>query len=499
MFCYTKKNLYFINLLKKLLLLSCSVYSFSKDICVQHHSQESEWMVEYLPISMKSSPMKIGLVGLFYHLIYKPFYVGIGTYGAIRGDKGGFFSLNLNGGVRIPIIQRLFYDMGLSIGGGGCRSKDGGGGFMITPHAGFGFDFKNFKVMTSYSYVNFPGGDSRSSQYSIRLSRSTTFETICSDHLSQNPLQLQGSHVYVMPLYQVYMKKKYALLNNKLSTKYAYLLGFEGGYFINARFFTLIRTTAIGIGDANGYMSVMPGLGYQYPLSNKLSAVATVLIGGAGGGDVDTGGGFMIEGDVGLSYEFTKNNSIRALIGYLKALGGAFKTPVATMGYHRRITFGGSEHPHFDHVQLFSLTIQNKTFMAPQRTDQRNGSIQLLDIHLDQQFYQKLYLTYQGAFAYRGEFTAGLATGMIGIGIRQNIHKKASIFAQGLLGVAGGGGLDVKGGLLHQYEAGALYHISPHTSLSASIGRVMSFKGKLNATTLGLGFVYHFKKGILHD
>lgn len=443
--------------------------------------------------------MKIGLVGLFYHLIYKPFYIGIGTYGAVRGDKGGFFSLNLNGGIRIPIVQGLFYDMGMSIGGGGCRSKDGGGGFMFTPHAGFGYDFKNFKVMASYSYVNFPGGDSRSSQYSIRLSRPTNFETVCEDHPTPKPTHIQGSHIYVMPLCQIYMKKNYALLNHNTSKKYAYLLGFEGGYFINSNLFTLIRTTAIGVGDANGYMSVMPGIGYQYPLSNKLSAVATILIGGAGGGDVDTGGGLMVEGDIGLSCELSKNNSIRALIGYLKSLGGQFKAPVATLGYHRRISFGGTDHPNFDHVQSFALTIQNKTLMAPQRTDQRNGSIQLLDIHLDHQFYKQLYLTYQGAFAYRGQFTAGLATGMIGMGVRHHVHQKASIFAQGLLGVAGGGGLNVKGGLLHQYEAGALYHLSSHTSLSASIGRIMSFRGTLKATTLGLGFVYHFKKGVIRD
>ena len=93
---------------------------------------------EDIPVSATED---MGTMGVHYDV--KPFgnsdvYMGIGGYGALTGDRGGFFT----GGVTLgyhryiadDVIDGLAIDAGLFAGGGGGAGAFPGGGLMLRSH-----------------------------------------------------------------------------------------------------------------------------------------------------------------------------------------------------------------------------------------------------------------------------------------------------------------------------------------------------------------------------
>ena len=78
----------------------------------------------------------MGFSGIHYNLMLNEWaYAGVGIYGAISGERGGFFTLGINAGIKKYFSDKFYVDAGFHFGGGGgAAALDGGGandGFLL--------------------------------------------------------------------------------------------------------------------------------------------------------------------------------------------------------------------------------------------------------------------------------------------------------------------------------------------------------------------------------
>ena len=74
--------------------------------------------LDFLSINMPDENEKnMDFTGIHYNLkLNKKIYAGAGFYGAVRGIRGGFFTLGVNLGIQQYITDNLFLDTGFHFG-----------------------------------------------------------------------------------------------------------------------------------------------------------------------------------------------------------------------------------------------------------------------------------------------------------------------------------------------------------------------------------------------
>ncbi|MDG1508196.1 MAG: hypothetical protein P8Q53_00275, partial [Flavobacteriaceae bacterium] len=105
------------------------------------------------------------------------------------------------------------------------------------------------------------------------------------------------------------------------------------------------QTSFANFGNAGAYAEGIVGFGVQsnYFMNNKINIFLQGLAGGAGGGNIDTGEGFIIKPSVGFNYKLNSRLALRSTAGYIKAIGGALSSPSINIGVSYRLSFLTSE------------------------------------------------------------------------------------------------------------------------------------------------------------
>jgi hypothetical protein len=104
------------------------------------------------------------------------------------------------------------------------------------------------------------------------------------------------------------------------------------------------------------------------------------------------------------------------------------------------------------------------------------------------------YLAGQAYGAYAGG-AGGYAVGLMGAGWRYPLGGSPwSVSLEALLGVGGGGGLDVSGGGLALVQAGLRYRVSRNVALQLELGAIKSYSGALDSEIVNLNLVYSFSR-----
>ncbi len=117
----------------------------------------SRLRLTYDTVDMPTPDDDMGLVGFHYLVDFRPgWYAGIGGFGSVSGDRGGFLTGGLTGGYQKKLMEDLRLDVGLFIGGGGGGGAPQGDGLMLRPYAGLVFDLDPVRLGVGYSGVDFP-------------------------------------------------------------------------------------------------------------------------------------------------------------------------------------------------------------------------------------------------------------------------------------------------------------------------------------------------------
>ena len=441
--------------------------------------------------------------------------LGVGSYGAVRGQRGGFITLGLAAEGRWPLDPDWALEAGAFVGGGGGRGGAtlAGGGLMLRSHLGLSYELRSWghpsgRLSLGYSQVDFPSGVIRSRQpymaYEYDFSSpllpgwQRTAETGTASALDA-PVRAQA-----FSLTARHYRIAASVVQDDGAAQHPTmeLLGAQWIAQLDERRYLRLHAEGAMGGRSTGYMQILVGGGYRWPLGSGRAIKLQAAAGPAGGGKVDTGGGLLIEAGVALEQPLSRQFSIEMGLSRLQAPSRSFKTDAIDLKLTHRfgipsVSAHAANMKAWDTRALRLRTInQRYSGASPNWRTLPDLAVDNLGIALDHFVGdagqdRRWFLTGQGLAAHTGKAGAYM-TGLFGAGIQQDWGPRWFTELEGLIGAAGGGGLATGNGFVLQTNASAGYRLNPQLSLLASAGRMSAPRGTFRADVIGLGLAWQF-------
>jgi len=265
-------------------------------------------------------------------------YGGITLYGAATGRRGGFFTGGYTLGLERKLTDNWILDAGAYVGAGGGGAAAQGGGLMMRPHIGLKYDFKWSALGLNYSFVDFPNGEISSDAIALSFDIPFTSPTLnwedddltAADYFGVDSSNVSRHRSHLAARVRAY----YPSSDSKTTSGGSFddslgLVGVDYTYFLDENWFTTFETSGALSGGVGGYAELLAGIGYRLPLTNddRLALLPALTIGGAGGGAVETGGGFVARANLGMEYRLSPDISMIIDGGYITAPDSNFDTP----------------------------------------------------------------------------------------------------------------------------------------------------------------------------
>ena len=498
---------------KKILIIAifCSMISFGQEDLVPEKKILNTFLAtDFLSVDMTGTNEKhMGLSGIHLNVDLNNFYTGVGIYGSVRGRRGGFFTLGINAGYHTNLTERLFLDTGIHFGGGGGAGAPDGGGAFILPKVNLGYKFNKFSLQAGYSYINFfDGGDIISHQLNMGLHIPITIDytPFSNAEITYNAKNLKSSvwnkraRRMSFMLHLNHLSPQGNAQNGNgvsLNDSTIRLVGFEINSYVKDSWFLFAKFDGAYDGIPAGYMDILLGVGYHLGLNrNKTNILAKFGMGAGGGGGVETKGGMLMYPDISLEQHISNNVFISVNKGYLMSPDGFFESSTLGFGlkYYTNIN-GISNLPSDTDTEFkgFEFIMKQDYYRQAKRITNPTQDMYQMAIQLNYFLNKNIYLAGQTGFANFGDAGA-YAEGIVGVGLQTNpfFNGKVYVFAQGLVGGAGGGNISTGKGLIYKPSAGINYVIGNGLSLRGSAGYVGAINGDLGSTMINLGVSYRF-------
>ena len=473
---------------KSSILLSCYLYLFVQ--VVNAESTRVRVSFEDIPVSATED---MGAMGVHYDV--KPFsdsdvYMGFGGYGALTGDRGGFFTGGVTLGYHHYIaddaVDGLAIDAGLFAGGGGGAGAFPGGGLMLRSHLMLEQEIGDVALRLGMVNTQFPNTSNSAYERDTHPSIGIVIPTYQFNRpsLSVNNLKIVNKRANkIIPVSLRYhpdgdaKRRGGASLVDDIT-----LIGFQYQDYINDSLYRTYETYGAGTGGVDGYAKVLAGFGINTELVDDSVMLDTKLtVGMAGGGSIDTGGGLIVQPMIGLDIKLADGWRIKPMLGKTYAPSGNFSATTSELGLSWTGGKGKTEY-----------SIKNKTYRPDDSARTKSGGmyadrIELLGFILSKQVNDQVRVSGSAYGAYRGDVGA-YAEGLFGIEVKPfdlPVHVGYEF------GVGGGGGMDVGEGLIHQYTVGTRVALSNTLDLSIDVGRMQGMDGgtfAANAFQIGLNW-----------
>ena len=436
-------------------------------------------------------------------------YGGITLYGAATGRRGGFFTGGYTLGMERQLFDNFILDTGGYLGAGGGGAAEQGGGLMFRPHIGLKYDFSWSQIGLNYTYIDFPNGGISSDAIVLSLDIPFSSPTLNWEDDGLTVADYFGADWNNVSRHRSHLAARvraYSPVNGSKTTSGGSLndslglVGVEYSYFLDDNWFTTFETAGAISGGVGGYAELLAGLGYRLPLTknDRLALLPSLTIGGAGGGDVGTGGGFVARANLGFEYRFSTDLSLIMDSGYLTAPDGNFDTQYVgfNLAYVMESFAKDQKGAPLEEIELIQTTKwrfrpAHQWYFDAQRKGGFSRDMQLLGGKIDWMVGDWWYLTGQGLSAYEGG-AGGYSEGHWGVGILGPNWKNWRFYGEMLIGAGGGGGVDSGSALLYKPSVGLEYDLNKNFSLQTGIGKVISKGGNLDANTLDASLIWRF-------
>jgi len=437
---------------------------------------------------------------------------GVQFYSALTGQRGGFIALGFVGEAHHKLwIPELEINAGLLVGAGGGRGGYAlsGGGLVLRPHLGLNYQFGSWgKVGAGISYASFPDGSIHSAQPYVQYDMPFT---VAYTHgwLSTNTPNDEASDSFstnrqeFSPIYRHYIIPKGVKQDNG-AAQYPMigLLGIMWSQGMTPNLDFKFETEGAFRGQSHGYMQIFTGLNYRIPITSSTTIKAGIAAGVGGGGGVDTGGGFLLDSTLGIQQMLGSSMFVALTGGYVQAPGRTFKASSLALQFGERfdtldIPLSGIDMNQLNHVSFEKIRIRaaHHSYLRadPQwRTHHKQLNMQNLGLQVDYFLSPYAFITGQAIAAYKGMGGAYM-TGMLGAGVHIPLGNTPLFMeTEALLGAAGGGGVDVRGGMVWQASASLGWQLSDAYSLMMGYGRMQSIKGNFKARLITAELNYKF-------
>ena len=441
--------------------------------------------------------------------------LGVGSYGALSGQRGGFITLGVAGEAHRRLSDSWEARAGLFVGAGGGRGGRtlAGGGLMLRGDLGLSYDVGSLgKLGFGVSHVRFPSGVINSTQPYVQYDY-PFYSLLGPDWRAAAPEREQaggGPRKAAMPTHgsefsltgrSLRIPASVLRVDGQPHHRSMQLLGVEWLTHLDERWFLKLESEGTMGGQSNGYMQILAGGGYRWPVSAATAIKLHAAGGPAGGGGVDTGGGLLLDAGVALQHRFAPGMALEAGVGAMRATSGNFQAHYLAVKLNYLFDRPSASSKPVAATELASLNaarlrvrLATQTYFqaAPQwRAFSQDQSVGNLGVQLDYFPSSNWYLTGQGLAASAGDAGAYM-TGQVGVGAHQPLSERWFVEAEALLGAAGGGGLAVGGGLVGQGNVALGYRLSKTMSVLATLGRIQSSGGDFKANVAGVSLAYQF-------
>lgn len=437
--------------------------------------------------------------------------LGLGTYGAMRGNRGGFITLGLAGEVQQRLSPSLLGHAGLFVGGGGGRggSSLAGGGLMVRSDIGLTYETGGYgNLGLGISHVSFPSGVISSTQPYL-LYEYPFYSLLGNGWSATTPDGKRPSSAAVSATAQEFsmVMRSYRIPSSvvqddgKPQHRSLQLLGAEWLSYLDDRWFMKLESEGAMGGQSNGYMQILLGGGYRLPLTRSTALKLHAAAGPAGGGRVDTGGGLLLDAGIALQQNLTQRTALELSVGAVRAPSRSFKASSVALklNYQFGLPAVTSAPVAWDALGGFDATplrvrAVNQTYFKDDpkwRSNYVDRSVSNIGVQLDYFVSPNWFVTGQGLGAYAGQAGAYM-TGQLGVGGQWPVSERWFVEGEALVGAAGGGGIAVGKGLITQVNAGVGYRLSKSLSVMTTVGQVAALNGDFKAKVLGVSLGYQF-------
>jgi hypothetical protein len=472
-------------------------------------TQKGFMKIDFLSIKMPEfkiiNESNMDFTGIHYNLfLNKSFYTGVGFYGAVRGKRGGFFTLGINAGYKKYINDKFYIDTGFHFGGGGGNDAPDGGGAFILPHFNLGFNFNSFSVNTGWSYINFfDGGLIKGNQLNIALEIPFDFKYSKYKNAEIN----FSSEILNNSSWKTATKKTSFLVHfNNLKVKSEgplkgrtiRLAGFEFVNYLTSNWFAFLKVDGAYSGIRAGYMNVFLGGGYQVSFNkNRTNIITKFGFGAGGGGSVNSDGGFLLYPDISIEQQLFSNLYIALNKGYIFTPSRLFSASSYGIGLkyytERNGTFSNEKTFNKGKFKGVAVILKQDWYFNAKRITYPTEDLHQISLQINLDLNKNLFLAGQTSFANFGNAGA-YGEGLVGVGIQTNNSSQSNttFFTQILAGAAGGGNIDTGEGLIIKPSLGADYKISDTLSARSALGYVKAKGGNLSNPFVNFGLKYNF-------
>ena len=354
-------------------------------------------------------------------------------------------------GLERKLTDNFIIDTGAYVGAGGGGAAAQGGGLMIRPHIGLKYDFKWSALGLNYSFVDFPNGEISSDSIALSFDIPFTSPTLnwedddltAADYFGVDSSNVSRHRSHLAARVRAY----YPSSDSKTTSGGSFddslgLVGVDYTYFLDENWFATFETSGAVSGGVGGYAELLAGIGYRLPLANdgRLALLPALTIGGAGGGAVETGGGFVARANLGMEYRLSPDLSMIIDGGYLTAPDGNFDTPY--FGFNLAYVMEsfakdqkGEPLPERDLIQINKWRFRpaHQWYFDAQRKGGSTRDMQLLGGKIDWMGGDWWYLTGQGLSAYEGG-AGGYSEGHWGVGVLSPSWNNWNLFGEMLIG-----------------------------------------------------------------
>jgi hypothetical protein len=437
--------------------------------------------------------------------------LGVGSYGAVRGERGGFITLGVSGEMRQRLSPSWVGHAGLFVGAGGGRGGYtlSGGGLMLRGDVGLTYETAGYgNLGFGVSHVKFPSGVISSTQPYLQYEY--PFHSLLSpgwpvgenkSNSADKGAVKPGANEFSMVARNYKIPASVVRDDGTPQHANMALLGVEWLSYLDDRWFLKLESEGAMGGQNNGYMQILAGGGYRFPITRSTAIKLHAAAGPAGGGGVDTGGGLLLDAGISLAQKVTRRTALELSLGEVRAPSRSFRahSVALKLNYLFDLPEVSSSAVSWRDVQQFDpqslrIRVANQTYFkaAPQwRNRSVDDSVSNLGVQLDYFVSPQWFVTGQGVAAYAGDAGAYM-TGQIGVGTQLPLSERWFVEGEALVGAAGGGGLAVGGGLVVQGNASVGYRLSKALSVMGTAGRIDAVRGDFKANVAGVSVVYQF-------
>lgn len=474
-------------------------------------SRPAAFEANWTPLRLPTGKRIALLGGSYLMAIDEDWGFGPSVYGAAKGNYGGVFTVGLTAQRRWRLSQNTHLAASLYAGAGGGLSSPEvrfGGGLMLRPELSLRTEAGDWYSGVALSHVSFPSGNVKGSSIGFVLGRAASFASFAPTDAGRFGRSTQRTGLGFDEItVQGGLYKPRAGTRNRSGVASTARMGKAGAdlrHYIAEGSWWGVEASGAAQGGADGYMEVLANAGQDWAIGHpSLRLGGQLAVGLGGGGNVDTGSGWLLRAGPTLRWQTPWGPSLRLDAGLARATAGNFKSGFVRLGLSLPLdrppsfnVWGVEENkPGVVRTQQLFTSVQH--LGKVRFKDGRQESITQLGLMMTRELTPHVYGIGQAGSAAWGSAGA-YSYGLVGLGLQARpwaAQPRWSVGAELMAGAAGGGGVAVAGGAVAQGEAWTQLNLGQEERLRlrVGLGQWRSLRGdKQSSSLLNVSVGYAF-------